>query len=95
MLVEFETTTEIPACVSHGLHNLTAKIIRTPPVYRFVLQVHKIIVKKYHSNLIIVLPSPKKKKRKEQTQSLQALLVPKLPTSFRSSQFGWLTDKCN
>ena len=36
MLVEFETTTEIAACV---LHDLTAKIIRTPPVHRFVLQV--------------------------------------------------------
>ena len=45
MLVEFETTTEIAACV---LHDLTAKIIRTPPVYRFVLQVQNNL-KKYHS----------------------------------------------
>ena len=43
MLVEFETTTEIAECV---LHDLTAKIIRTPPVYRCFLQVHKIILKK-------------------------------------------------
>ena len=34
--------TEITACV---LHDLTAKIIRTPPGYRFVFQVHKIILK--------------------------------------------------
>ena len=31
MLVEFETTTEIAACVSH---DLTAKVLRTPPVDR-------------------------------------------------------------
>ena len=64
MLVEFETTTEIAACV---LHELTAKIIRTPPVYRFVLQVQNNL-KKYHSELKIVLP---KQKGKDQTQSLQ------------------------
>ena len=87
MLVEFETTTKTAAYV---LHDLTAKIIRTPPVYRFVLQVHKIILKKNTYCFAIA-----KKKRNEQLQSLQALLAPKLPTSFRSLQFGWLTHKCN
>ena len=88
MLVEFETTTEIAACV---LHDLTAKIIRTPPVYRFVLQVQNNL-KKYRSELKIVLP----KQKKERTNSeFTALLAPNLPTSCRSSLFGWLSDKCN
>ena len=85
MLVEFETTTEIAACV---LHDLTAKIIGTPPVYRFVLQVQNNL-KKYHSELKIVLP--KEKKNKLRVYSFASNLL----TSFRSSQFGWLSDKCN
>ena len=42
MLVEFETTTEIAACI---LHDLTTKIIQTPPVCRFFWEVHKIVLK--------------------------------------------------
>ena len=42
MLAESETTTEIAAVV---LHDFTVKIIQTPPVYRFFLEVHKIILK--------------------------------------------------
>ena len=89
MLVEFETTTEIAACV---LHDLTAKIIRTPPVYRFVLQVQN-NRKKYHSELKIVLP---KQKKKRTNSEFTALLTPVLAnTSCQSSLFGWLSDKCN
>ena len=36
-----QNMTEIAACV---LHDLTAKIIRTPPVYRFVLQVQNNLI---------------------------------------------------
>ena len=56
MLVEFKTTTDIHvvACI---LHDLTTKIIETPPVQRFVLQVHKVhvILTKNRSELKIVI----------------------------------------
>ena len=67
MLVEFGTTTEIAACV---LRDLTAKIIRTPSVYRFVLQVRFLNLKEYQSELKIVLPKQKKKRTNSEFTAL-------------------------
>ena len=62
MLVKFETTTEIAACVSHGL---IAKVIRNPSVDRFELSYKSTKnLKEFHSELKIVLPLQKKEKNK-------------------------------
>ena len=57
MLIEFETTTEIAACF---LHDLTAKIIRPPPVYRFFFHSLQNNLKENHIELKIVLPLQKR-----------------------------------
>ena len=98
MVVKFETTTaEIGACI---LHDLTAKIIWTSPVYRFVLQVHKIILKKTTQNFKLFCPR-KKKKNKRTTSEFTSFVGTKVVNFVSkkktillwSSQFSWWTDK--